>query len=190
MGTVEWAVTAGAAAAGSSYAPFVLTTDAQVDRIIALARITSYDVVCDLGFGDAQALLRMSERTGCTCIGNEVNGDLVVKARANAAAAGASGARLTLTQGLNSTFIETAAFLSATVIFLALVPSSMKELLPMIRRALERPGVRVVAQRFEAPGLTASASIDGGAPTTAAASYFSNCGPAFLYERAGQGAPL
>ena len=36
------------------------------------ARVTSSDVVCDLGFGDAQFLLHVAGRTGCRCIGCEV----------------------------------------------------------------------------------------------------------------------
>ena len=54
---------------------------------------------------------------------------------------------------------------------------------PVLRAALQRPGVRVVSQRFEAAGLTASRSIDGG-DASPDGSYFSDGGPAYLYEHA------
>ena len=54
----------------------------------------------------------------------------------------------------------------------------------MLRAALERPGVRVVSQRFAALGLTAARSIEGGGAAAPEGSYFSDGGPAYLYERA------
>ena len=39
-------------------------------------------VVCDIGFGNGSFLLSVGQQTGCTCIGVEVNGDLVRDARA------------------------------------------------------------------------------------------------------------
>ena len=184
LGTAEWAVLAGSG--DRSFAPFVVTNDAQCDRIVALASVTSDDVVCDLGFGDASFLLNMAAQTGCRCIGCEVNGDLVAAAADRVAGAGEVGSRVALTQELISTFVESAAFLeSATVIYVALVPSTMAELEPVLLAALERPGVRVVSQRFEASGLAAllARSIDGGAASPEG-SYFSDGGSAFLYERA------
>ena len=182
LGTAEWAALAGSV--DSSFAPFVVTIDAQCDRIIALAGVTSGDVVCDLGFGDASFLLKMASATGCRCIGCEVNGDLVAEATDRVARAGEVGSRVALTQALISTFVESTAFLeTATVIYVALVPSTMAELEPVLRAALQRPGVRVVSQRFEAAGLTASRSIDGG-DASPDGSYFSDGGPAYLYEHA------
>ena len=70
MGAAEWAASAGSS--GEAYAPFVTILDTQSDRVIELACVTSRDVVCDLGFGDAQFLLHVAAATGCRCIGCEV----------------------------------------------------------------------------------------------------------------------
>ena len=73
-------------------------SDSQSDRVIELARVTSRDIVCDLGFGDAQFLLHVAASTGCRCIGCEVNGDLVAQAAAKVVAAGEVGSRVALSQ--------------------------------------------------------------------------------------------
>ena len=75
-----------------------LFSDSQSDRVIELARVTSSDIVCDLGFGDAQFLLHVAASTGCRCIGCEVNGDLVAQAAAKVVAAGEVGSRVALSQ--------------------------------------------------------------------------------------------
>ena len=212
LGAAEWAAMAGGAST-AAYAPFVTILSTQSDRVIKLARVTSRDVVCDLGFGDAQFLLHVAETTGCRCIGCEVNGDLVSQAAGKVAAAGEVGSRVELSQALIDTYVESAAFRDATIIFLHLVPSMIQELEPVcvhtavpctctvrafvrvracvcvrvhvahsskalrwavrssgpasnpiyppeaatlraqvLRRALERPGVRVVSQRFAVLG--------------------------------------
>ena len=84
--------------AGRPIADIGLVFDSQSDRVIELARVTSRDVVCDLGFGDAQFLLHVAASTGCRCIGCEVNGDLVAQAAAKVAAAGEVGSRVSLSQ--------------------------------------------------------------------------------------------
>ena len=95
-----------------------LVFDSQSDRVIELARVTSSDIVCDLGFGDAQFLIHVAASTGCRCIGCEVNGDLVAQAAAKVVAAGEVGSRVALSQALIASYVETAAFREATIIFL------------------------------------------------------------------------
>eukprot|EP00747_Dinoflagellata_sp_TGD_P169770 gnl/TRDRNA2_/TRDRNA2_199641_c0_seq1.p1 gnl/TRDRNA2_/TRDRNA2_199641_c0~~gnl/TRDRNA2_/TRDRNA2_199641_c0_seq1.p1 ORF type:complete len:222 (+),score=30.81 gnl/TRDRNA2_/TRDRNA2_199641_c0_seq1:81-746(+) len=183
-GAREWAegYTDAPAPMGLAYAPFVVTSTAQIDRIVKLAAVTSEDVVCDLGFGNASVLLRTLATTGCRCIGTEVNGSLVKEARMEVNKLGAElASRIELTENLIENFVLLPAFAKATVIFVHLVPSQLVELAPVLRTYLHA-GARVVTQRFAAPGLDAflKAHISNEACTDD--SYFGSLGDAFLYH--------
>lgn len=188
MRTREFAIAAlgGRAAADAHYSPFVATSQHQVQRIVELASIVPADVVCDLGFGDASLICGVLEAAGCSGIGCEVDGNLVSDARASAAVV-RLGSRLVLTEALITPFMESSAFDTATVVFLFHTPMQLAQLAPALSAFLSsRPGVRVISERFEVPGLTRSGSVlgvdDDDANSAAGDYFYGSSRPAcFLY---------
>jgi hypothetical protein len=161
MGATEWAKLStefNPLDAPSSYAPFVATPLEQIDRLISLACITSEDVVADLGFGDASLLCGVLERANCSGIGCDIDHNLVESARCSVAVT-TLGSRLVLTEGLIIPFMSSSAFLSATVVFLFLVPAQLADMSEQVSLFLTKPGARVIASRFEIPGIVCSHSL-------------------------------
>jgi SAM-dependent methyltransferase len=138
---------AAVAASGQSKAPaldihYVPTPTIVVDTMLRLARVTSEDVVYDLGSGDGRIVITAAQRYGARGTGVELDGDLVRRARTDARKAGVDG-RVTFTQqDLFKTDLS-----AATVVTLYLSPSINLRLEAKLKREL-RPGARVVSHRF------------------------------------------
>lgn len=125
-----------------SLAPFVATPDDVVDRMLALAGVTSADVVYDLGSGDGRIPIAAAKKYGAHGVGIELEPRLVEQSRANAVAAGVDHlvqfrAENALTSDLSP----------ATVVTLYLLSSSNQLLRPKLQREL-RPGSRIVSHAF------------------------------------------
>eukprot|EP01062_Namystynia_karyoxenos_P040692 TRINITY_DN29648_c0_g1_i1.p1 TRINITY_DN29648_c0_g1~~TRINITY_DN29648_c0_g1_i1.p1 ORF type:complete len:477 (+),score=130.27 TRINITY_DN29648_c0_g1_i1:83-1432(+) len=78
----------GAADSAASLAPFVPCAKGRLPYIRRALRLTSEDVVWDLGCGDGRVLLDAALRCGCRCVGIEVEGDCLRDAAAGAQRAG------------------------------------------------------------------------------------------------------
>jgi SAM-dependent methyltransferase len=124
---------------------FVPTPPEVVDAMLAGAKVTSNDVVYDLGSGDGRIVLAAAQKFGARGVGIEINGALVREARLNAAFAGLAE---------QVTFIEGDLFKAdlseATVITMFLSPSVNLRLRTRLRDL--RPGVRLVSHRFPIEG--------------------------------------
>lgn len=131
---------------GEQLAPFVATPMVVVEKLLAMAEVTSRDVVYDLGSGDGRIILRAAEKYGAKAVGVELDGHLVQESRRKARELNLED-RVTVLQGdLLQMDVK-----PATVVTIYLLPESNEKLRPMLERNL-RPGSRVVAHHARIPG--------------------------------------
>ena len=138
------------AAGSSTYEPtvgqagkdvvWVPTSQALVDRMLDMAKLTPADRLVDLGSGDGRTVITAAKR-GAVARGIEYNPDLVALSRRNAAAEGVSK---------RATFehadIFKSKFSNATVVTLFLLPELNVRLHPILLDM--KPGTRVVSNSF------------------------------------------
>lgn len=123
---------------------FVPTPDAVVDVMLRVARVTSRDVVYDLGSGDGKIVIAAA-RLGARSVGVEIDPRLIARSHENARVAGvANHARFVL----GDIFDPALKIGDATVVMLYLLPSLNAKLLPTLRAQLN-PGARIVSHEFD-----------------------------------------
>jgi precorrin-6B methylase 2 len=122
---------------------WVPTSPALVEKMLDIAKVTSKDVVMDLGSGDGRMVIAAAKR-GARAIGVEFNPKMVELSRRMAAEAGVAD---------RATFIEgdmyEADISKATVLALFLLPETLRKLEPKFR-ALPA-GTRIVVNTFGIP---------------------------------------
>jgi len=119
---------------------WVPTSQALVDKMLDMARVTPQDYVMDLGSGDGRTVITAAKR-GARAMGIEYNPDMVELSRKNAIAAG-MGERATF---VKADLFETD-FSQATVVTMFLLPQINLKLRPKILDL--RPGTRIVSNTF------------------------------------------
>jgi SAM-dependent methyltransferase len=121
---------------------FAATPQRIVTAMLELARVTSRDVVYDLGSGDGRIVILAAQRFGARGVGIEIDPQLVARSRQLAREAGVDD---------KVAFIEgdffTADLSTATVVTMWLSARINEELAPKLRREL-RPGARIVSHQF------------------------------------------
>jgi tRNA G37 N-methylase Trm5 len=121
---------------------YVPTPDEVVEAMLDLAKVSSADIVYDLGSGDGNIPITAARKYGARGVGIEINPVLIKEANENARAAGV--AHLVK-------FIEADLFESdireATVVTLFLLESLNARLRPKLVGEL-RPGSRIVSHEF------------------------------------------
>jgi tRNA A58 N-methylase Trm61 len=122
---------------------YLATPQNVVDAMLDLARVTSSDVVYDLGSGDGRIPITAAQRYGAQGVGIEIDANRIRQANDNLRKAGA-GARVTFRQ---QDLFE-ADIRDATVVTLFLLPSLNARLMPKLKREL-RPGARIVSHHFD-----------------------------------------
>lgn len=125
-----------------SLAPYIPTPPDVVDRMLALAAVTSRDVVYDLGCGDGRIPIAGAKTFGARGVGIDIDAGLIAQARANAKAAGVERLVEFRVQDAMAADIS-----DATVVTLFLLSSSNEKLRPLLLRQLH-PGARVVSHAF------------------------------------------
>jgi SAM-dependent methyltransferase len=118
------------------------TPEPMVERMLAMARTTSADVVYDLGSGDGRLPIAAARKFGARAVGIEYDHDLAALARRNAERAGVGG-KVTIVEG--DIFKED--FTRATVLTLYLLPDLNQQLRPQILAL--KPGTRVVSHAWD-----------------------------------------
>lgn len=121
---------------------FVPTRESVADDMLQLARVTSADVVYDLGSGDGRIVMLAAQKYGARGVGIEIDPKLVTIARQVAKDGEAEG-RVTFIQG----DLFDADISPATVVTIYLSPGVNKRLEPKLRKEL-RPGTRIVSHQF------------------------------------------
>jgi precorrin-6B methylase 2 len=119
---------------------WVPTSQALVDKMLDIAKVTASDYVIDLGSGDGRTVITAAKR-GARALGIEYNPDMVELSKRNAEKEGAAGKASFMKADLFETD-----FSQATVITMFLLPDINLKLRPKILDL--RPGTRIVSNTF------------------------------------------
>ena len=122
---------------------YVPSPQSVVDAMLAMAHVTSSDVVYDLGSGDGRIPITAAQRYGAQGVGIEIEPRLIAEAKDNAVKAGVANRVVFLNEDLFETDIR-----PATVVTLFLLPRLNQQLIPKLKREL-RPGARIVSHQFD-----------------------------------------
>jgi len=122
---------------------FVPTPEDVVSAMLAVAKVTSRDVLYDLGSGDGRIPIAAAKRYGARAVGIDIDPERVAEATAAARAAGVTDKVRFLNQDLFATDIS-----EATVVTLYLLQSLNQKLIPKFLKEL-RPGTRIVSHAFD-----------------------------------------
>jgi SAM-dependent methyltransferase len=120
---------------------WVPTSQALVDKMLDMAKVTPKDYVMDLGSGDGRTVITAAKR-GATAMGIEYNPDMVELSKKNAAKEGLDPSKASF---VKADLFETD-FSKATVITMFLLPEINVKLRPKILSL--KPGTRVVSNSF------------------------------------------
>ena len=121
---------------------FAPTPEVLADAMLKLARVTTGDVVYDLGSGDGRIILLAAQKYRARGVGIELQPHLVDLSR-QIAREGEVADRVTFLEG----DLFTADISPATVVTLWLSETINRRLEPKLRREL-RPGTRIVSRQF------------------------------------------
>jgi precorrin-6B methylase 2 len=119
---------------------WVPTSQALVDKMLDMAKVTPQDYVIDLGSGDGRTVITAAKR-GATALGIEYNPDMVELSKKNAAKENVTGKATFMKADLFETD-----FSKATVITMFLLPNINIKLRPKILDL--KPGTRIVSNSF------------------------------------------
>jgi len=119
---------------------WVPTSEALVEKMLDMAKVTPRDFVMDLGSGDGRTVITAARR-GARAVGIEYNPDMVALSKANAEKEGVSERASFMKADLFETD-----FSRATVITMFLLPDINLKLRP--RLLALKPGARVVSNTF------------------------------------------
>ena len=120
---------------------WIPTPDALVKAMLGAAKVTSDDIVYDLGAGDGRIPIAAARQFGARAIGIEYDKDMADLARRNARRAGVDGRVQIITGDI---FKED--FSKATVVTMYLLPDLNLKLRPLILAM--KPGTRVTSHAF------------------------------------------
>lgn len=136
----------GPGARGQEEIPFVPTPIEVVDRMLEIARVTSGDVVYDLGSGDGRIVIRAAQKYGARGVGIEMDLELLELSRKRA-----SEERVAHLVEFKAQDALTVDVSPATVVTLYMLPWFNEKIRPVLQRQL-RPGARVVSHDFDIEG--------------------------------------
>ena len=134
---------------------WVPTPDEVVQRMLQVAKVTSKDIVYDLGAGDGKIAIAAG-KLGATSIGIEYNADMAKLAQCYVQAEKLSG-KTRIVQG--DVFVSD--FRDATVVTMYLLPELNVRLLPKLLKDL-KPGTRIVSHAFQMGTWTPEQTLDVG----------------------------
>lgn len=123
--------------------PYVPTSNAVVEAMLQMAKVTKNDVVYDLGCGDGRIVITAAKKYGATGTGIDINPQRITEAKKNAEAAQVTD-KVTFREG---DLFETD-FSEATVVTLYLLPAVNLKLRPILLEQL-KPGTRIVSHAFD-----------------------------------------
>lgn len=127
----------------SPWAPWWRTSDEKIRKALKLARVTSKDIVYDLGSGDGRVLIIAAKEFNARGIGVEIDPLRFYISKFLIKLNGVSD-KITI---VRKDFFETD-ISEASVVFVYLVPNALKKLKPKFIKEL-KPGTRVVSIKYE-----------------------------------------
>ena len=152
-----WALPGSVWMEGDSLAPPCGSEPLVVQRIVEVARLTSSDVLVDLGCGDARVCIAAAESSGCKAIGVEVEANLVAEAQATIDAKGLND-RVQVLHGDLLSFDLAAA--GATVVVVYLLPAAVETIRPQLLRCMAEQNARVLTQMWGLSGATPAEIVE------------------------------
>jgi SAM-dependent methyltransferase len=135
---------------------YVPTPQKVVDKMLDVAKLTSSDVVYDLGCGDGRIVVTSAKR-GATATGFDIDPNRVAEARAHVKSAGVESNASIRWANVFSVDLR-----PATVVMLYLLPELNVRLIPQLEKL--RPGSRIVSHDFDMKGVTPDAEYTVTAP--------------------------
>jgi SAM-dependent methyltransferase len=126
--------------------PYVPTPQDIVDKMLELAKVTSDDVVYDLGSGDGRIVITAAQKYGAHAVGVEINPQLYQRSVDRVKELGLEDRVRILNEDMFYVSVH-----PATVLALYLLSSFNERLRPILEREL-RSGTRVVCHDFHVPG--------------------------------------
>jgi SAM-dependent methyltransferase len=125
-----------------SLAPFVPSPQAVVDRMLAMAEVTSKDTVYDIGCGDGRIVITAAKKYGAHGVGIDYDPERIRESRDNAQKAGVENLVRFIQQDA-----MTADYSPASVVTIYLLTASNLKLRPILTKQL-KPGSRIVSHAF------------------------------------------
>ena len=122
---------------------FIPTPPDVVEAMLKLAKVTSNDVVYDLGSGDGRIVIAAAKTYGARGVGIDIDPERIREANANAQASGVADKVMFRNEDLFDADIS-----PATVVTLYLLPSVNARLAPKLMKDL-KPGTRIVSHAFD-----------------------------------------
>jgi tRNA G37 N-methylase Trm5 len=123
--------------------PYVPTTTEVVNAMLKLAKVTSNDVVYDLGCGDGRIVITAAKQYRAKGVGIDINPERIKEANENARKANVTDK----VKFVQDDLFETD-FSKASVVTLYLLPSINLKLRPLLLKQL-KPGTRIVSHAFD-----------------------------------------
>ncbi len=135
---------------------YVPTPQKVVDKMLDVAKVTSSDVVYDLGCGDGRIVVTAAKR-GAKATGFDIDPERVQEARGHVRLAGLESNASIRWANVFSVDLQ-----PATVVTLYLLPELNVKLIPQLEKL--RPGSRIVSHDFDMEGVTPDAVYKVTAP--------------------------
>jgi len=125
---------------------YVPTSQAVVDKMLEMAKITKDDIVYDLGCGDGRIVCTAAKKYGATGVGVDIDPARIRDCMETMKKFGVTKEQVEFRQGdaLKVKDLE-----RATVVMLYMLPEFMEKLEPQLKRL--KPGTRVVAHDYPFP---------------------------------------
>ncbi len=125
-----------------------------VDKMLELAKVTSDDVLYDLGSGDGRIVIAAAQKYGAHAVGVEINPDLYRLSSDRIKELGLQDRARIMCEDMFDVSVH-----PATVVTLYLLTSFNERLRPKLDREL-RSGTRVVCHDFHIPGWDPEKVVD------------------------------
>jgi len=135
-------------------APYVPTPQDIVDKMLELAKVTSDDVVYDLGSGDGRIVITAAQKFGAHAVGVEINPTLYRQSSDRIKELGLDDRVHVVNEDMFDVSVS-----HATVVTLYLLTSFNEKLRPRLERQLHS-GARIVCHDFHIPGWDADKIVD------------------------------
>ena len=126
--------------------PYVPTPQDVVEKMLNLAKVTSDDVVYDLGSGDGRIVITAAQKYGARAVGIEINPDLFRQSSTRIKDLGLDSRAHIICENMFDVSLH-----PATVVTLYLLTSFNEKIRPKLDSQL-RPGARIVCHDFHIPG--------------------------------------
>lgn len=134
-------------------APFIISPDVVVEKMVEMGRPAPGDVVYDLGCGDGRIVITAALKTQCTGIGFDIEPKRVVEARENVRLHDVTDRVQILEQDIFTVDLS-----KADVAMMYLLPWMMNKLVPQFEQM--KPGCRIVSHEFWIDGVMPDAIVE------------------------------